>query len=213
MRKVVGLAFLCGSVFLGLILHAGGRVGLRIAANEVVKANVGPHADRAANHLGYFVLGVVLLCVSLFLLARTSRARRYWVRWFSPYADEVLSKDSRAPVLLLRAFDDDDRIEVSVSGLRQSWIPGKQIHTLEQALSACLSRYGPVIAIGRPKEWAPPVGAARLYVKDDWQEKVLRLVRESQIVVVILGRTEGLLWELEQLMTLLADPDQILPVL
>jgi hypothetical protein len=65
-----------------------------------------------------------------------------------------------------------------------------------------LNDYGPVIAIGRPGEWAPPLGAARKYVTDDWQGEVLDLINKCQLIVVILGKTNGLAWEIQQLIRL-----------
>ena len=57
---------------------------------------------------------------------------------------------------------------------------------------------GPVRAISDPSETVPPPGAARLGLEDgDWLESVVRLMRESCLVVLRSGSTPGLIKELK----------------
>jgi hypothetical protein len=66
-----------------------------------------------------------------------------------------------------------------------------------------LRRHGPVIAIGRPGEKLPPLGAARAYVDDKlWQAEVTKLAQESRLVVLLLDRTSGVAWEFCRLVEL-----------
>jgi hypothetical protein len=60
---------------------------------------------------------------------------------------------------------------------------------------------GRVIALGRPGETLPPVGAERLYLgHDDWQPVVANLLASATLVVVYVDTLgEGLKWELRQL--------------
>jgi len=61
---------------------------------------------------------------------------------------------------------------------------------------------GPVIAIGKPGEPLPELGAARLYVGDaDWKAKVIDLMARSRLVIIRTGSTPNLEWEIEQAMT------------
>jgi hypothetical protein len=72
--------------------------------------------------------------------------------------------------------------------------------TAEELLAKRLGKLGPVIAIGRPGEPLPPLGAARFYVSHErWQEKVADVLRASQMVVWMTGVTKGLRWELDYL--------------
>ena len=90
---------------------------------------------------------------------------------------------SRRPIFYLRAFALDTHL---------------QQH--EEAVVRELRKVGPVIAIGRPGEPLPPLGAARFYVDDaHWKAKVADVVRVAQLVVWTTGVTEGLRWEIMHL--------------
>ena len=122
-------------------------------------------------------------------------------------AKELRSLDRRPPILLLRSFGDDER---TVLGFSLVSLGSK---TLEEAIVAGLSRYGPVIAIGRPGEELPPLGAAREYIgHDDWKVRVNDLMAESQLCVMILGTSEGLIWELRQLWRWLHEKDILIVI-
>jgi hypothetical protein len=79
-----------------------------------------------------------------------------------------------------------------------------------------------VIAIGRPGESIPPLGAARMYIEDaDWQSTVSSLMEKATAVVILLfthnADTQappppGLRWELEEAFSLLS-PHQLLLVM
>ena len=67
----------------------------------------------------------------------------------------------------------------------------------DEFLENSLRSYGPVVAIGRPKEALPSLGAAREYASDDdWVSLVETRIREAQLVVAILGGTESFAWEM-----------------
>jgi hypothetical protein len=130
---------------------------------------------------------------------------RYGLRHIAPSAAAVQQEDLRATILLLRSFADENikiprRINRFI-GFYMLFFPMR----LDEFLEENLHSYGPVIAIGRPKESLPPLGAAREYVSDDaWESLVERRIGESQAVVAILGHTEGLAWEMSAIMRLSA---------
>jgi len=63
-----------------------------------------------------------------------------------------------------------------------------------------LSPFGPLVAIGRPEEPLSPLGAGRDYVPDsDWQDEVRQRIQAAAIVVLIIGTSQGLAWELARL--------------
>jgi len=108
---------------------------------------------------------------------------------------EARRRDPRPPVLLLRSFHDDVLPLGSPAPRRGSDRPT----TFEEVLTGQLWRRGPVIAIGRPGERIPPMGAARDYYSDAiWQTEAERMVRESQAIVMIVGITPGLGWEMRR---------------
>ena len=64
-----------------------------------------------------------------------------------------------------------------------------------------MTRVGPVVAIGKPGEPLPELGAARLYVGDaDWKAKVTDMMARSRLVIIRTGSTPNLEWEIEQAM-------------
>lgn len=110
-------------------------------------------------------------------------------------ATELLAKDSRRPILYLRSFKDDEQYRSN----NCNGIYFDNGQSFEESLVAELKRTGPVVAIGHPDEKLPPIGAARAYVGDDWQNEVARLINECFAVVLMLGPTKGVHWEVSQL--------------
>lgn len=102
--------------------------------------------------------------------------------------------DPRPPVLYLRSFEDDGRAPKypnlgNLLGSAMYW-------TDEHRLVEGLKTIGPVIAIGKPGEGAPQVGAARTYAsQSEWQEEVRNRMKSAHVVVVRCATTQGLLWE------------------
>lgn len=117
-------------------------------------------------------------------------------------ASEVLRRDSRPPILYLRSFDDDG------TGMK---IPNEAVSkTFEERLAQALGKLGPVVAIGKPGENLPELGAARMYVDDDsWQSTVKSLIGRAQFVIFRAGETEGLRWEV-QTATRSLDPEKLI---
>ncbi|MEM6899819.1 MAG: hypothetical protein AAF583_08620 [Pseudomonadota bacterium] len=126
---------------------------------------------------------------------------------------EILEKDARAPILYLRSFDDDRgglktwwlrgplKLAGAIkSGSKTSTVSKKTLvgATSEDALVASFNKIGPVVAIGRPDETLPTLGAARIYMDESgWQDAVTGIAREAQYVVLGMGATGGLRWEYE----------------
>lgn len=108
-------------------------------------------------------------------------------------AEEVLRRDERPPVLLLRSFSDDDLIDPTYT-ITYQVVPGRY----EDRLVSALTPLGPVVALGRPGEQDPQLGAARLYVKDEhWRRAITYLMKRSTAVVAVVGGSPGLWWEIE----------------
>src|SRR5262249_32101397 len=104
-----------------------------------------------------------------------------------PDAATLLKADERAPIVLLRSFQDDEKSVKRRSVLARLlfWGFGRHIR-LEQAIAGELSRFGPFVAIGEPGERLPDLGAARAYFSDDeWQAAVLDWIGRARTIVVI----------------------------
>ena len=105
--------------------------------------------------------------------------------------------DRRPPVLLLRSFDDD--MMVFQKGARDNNRANLHRHgmTFERVIEDYLAPFGPFIAIGRPDEPLSPLGAARDYVPDrTWQGEVEQRLRDASIIVLVIGTSQGLAWEI-----------------
>jgi hypothetical protein len=151
------------------------------------------------------VLGVSTVVAWLFfgLAAMTYRQAR---RHAMPPAGEVLRRDPRLPVLYLRSFR-DDHLKVRVGGpRRRSWLDSfahPRMDRFEEVLAWNLWQFGPVIALSLPGQKLPPLGASRAQLSDqDWQHQIELWMRQAQVIVIVLGRTEGLAWEIGRLVEL-----------
>lgn len=126
----------------------------------------------------------LLLCLpfSIFLVVRFMQ---FMLRMRSGSARAALLTDPRRPVLYLRSFGFDERLNSS------------SVESPEQVLAGRFGQLGPVVAVGRPNERLPPIGAARFYTTDDnWHQKVTELVSAAKYIVWVTGATKGLAWEL-----------------
>ena len=120
-------------------------------------------------------------------------------------AEQLLATDPRPPVVYLRSFEVDSQLVLRPDGF---WKRALTIlfdyavtFSPEQELAEILNRVGPVIAIGKPGEPLPELGAARLYVSDaDWKAKVTDMMARSGLVIIRTGSTPNLQWEIEQTM-------------
>jgi hypothetical protein len=122
------------------------------------------------------------------------------------------------PVVYLRSFADDAGspwrliIQGGLGGA-PGLLMTLRTRTPEGLMCEKLSPLGPIMAIGRPGEAMPPLGATRMYVRDpDWQTVAADLIDRSRVLVLRAGETAGLLWELKQVMKRL-DPHQVLILL
>jgi hypothetical protein len=132
------------------------------------------------------------------VLAVAGGAALLWARRRSARRGAVVRRgDSRPPVLLLRSFGDDMmRLETGAKWTRTNDILRRGM-TFERIVVKHLDSIGPVIAIGKPGEALAPLGAARDYVGDEvWQQEVEQRMREAALIVLMLGTSEGLAWEL-----------------
>jgi hypothetical protein len=142
---------------------------------------------------------IVVLGLVIWLAHRAAKLQQ-------PSADALYAADKRLPVLLLRSFNDED-LEVpsalanaTAYGLIKDPARRKGHIRLEEAIADQLLTIGPLVAIGKPGERLPHLGAARNYYKDaDWQEAARRWMSNARIIVVVAGLSGGLRWELDEI--------------
>jgi hypothetical protein len=125
-------------------------------------------------------------------------------------AQDLLIRDNRPPVVYLRSFQDDAVAaegSLNVMPLGGGFIMGGMVAILdslggimseEEQLAEALKDVGPFIAIGRPGEKLPQLGASRMYLPDsEWRGKVSDLMSRASLVVLRAGKSDGLLWEVQ----------------
>ena len=168
---------------------------LVLAASELVDSG----ALTAAEVPWYLLLAFIPL---LMLAARSGILlfRSGWKHDASTAAD-ARAKDPRPPVVYFRSFDADSQIIVApgrgLSRTRFLWYTAGV--SPEQEMAFIVGQVGPLVAIGKPGERLPELGAARIYVPDDqWRDVVTTWMSEAALIVFRAGATEGLWWEVEQ---------------
>jgi hypothetical protein len=146
------------------------------------------------------VAGSLLLATGFYGLGRIAdlglRLRERGRRLLSRDGRTLLGKRrDEPPVLLLRSFDDEELQDPRPLSL--------YMRRYEESLSRVLDKFGPVITIGRPGDSLSFGGAGRLYVsEEDWQHAVRYFMSRAGVVVIIVGRSEGLWWEISQAFSL-----------
>jgi hypothetical protein len=129
--------------------------------------------------------------------------QRYGERFLQQPADEVLLRDGRRPVLYLRSFSDDLTSQPTLRFISPYKIRAEELLVLLNVL-------GPFVAIGRPGEALPLLGANRWYVSDsDWKHRVAELMAACRLTVILArAATQGLEWEITQA-RLILSPTQL----
>lgn len=101
-------------------------------------------------------------------------------------------------------------MSVAVNAIRLAWSRSNWGGSMgEVMLIEPLETLGPVVAVGRPRERVPPVGAARIYAGDNWQDVVRTMLDKAQLVLMFAGSTPGFQWE----MTHIFDREPFIPTL
>jgi hypothetical protein len=133
--------------------------------------------------------GVILLA-----RAPVDLARRYALAHPAP--------ERHYDIVFLRSFQDDG-LSIRARGDSRGIVDRltmRHRHGYERLLVASMQHFGPVVAIGEPRERLPPMGAFRLYYEDDeWQDAVTRMLSAARFVVLSLGETPSVGWEITKL--------------
>lgn len=104
-------------------------------------------------------------------------------------ARRLVQRPGERSVLLLRSFEDEELVDPRPLNFFQQ--------RYEENLIRVLNKLGPVITVGRPGDDLGFSGAARFYVSDDnWQQAIRYLMTHTAAVVIIVGGTGGLWWEI-----------------
>ena len=117
----------------------------------------------------------------------------YARHYLRPDFRTILANDHRPPVVFLRSFADDEQLKYQRAD--SSWYD----FSLESRLGDHFSSIGPFIAVGKPGDKAPHLGAARAAFSDEeWQGAVINWMSQAALIVVMIGRTHWVDWELRR---------------
>lgn len=146
----------------------------------------------------------VLVCASAVLaMIAASWLVEHSKRLLVPLAEEILDKDERKPVLYLRPFGIDAKVDLGEVENVAATPGGASFYHTRSRVEDCLAHLnavGPLIAIGKPGE-LPQTGAYRLYVSDAlWQQAITDLLPHAELVVLSWGQSLGIEWELQEVL-------------
>jgi hypothetical protein len=148
-------------------------------------------------YLFFLPLAALVVCLVLGWLGQLV------VRRLLRFSLEALQQaDTRPPVLSLRGFRDDQvplrAPKVALFGRVLEL--GRRSNSLDQLLLEEATSSGPVVGLGSPTDKRPPYGAARGYFTGEtWQAAVANLAAASAFTVICIDNTDGVWWEVEQL--------------
>jgi hypothetical protein len=186
---VSGVFIYLGQVIQGLALVLVGAV-LLLAPGEIAR-----FSDAGADALLILFLTPVLIVLLMLVSAGLRNLGRLVSR---QSLEKQVGRDDRPPILFLRGFK-DDQATLPRGGILHRFLRvefGRR--RLDHVLVEEFSRFGPVVALGRPGQRSLPFGAARIYVQhDDWQAKVLELAERSAHIVLVADDGAGVAWEIE----------------
>jgi len=108
-------------------------------------------------------------------------------------------KDKRKPIVYLRAFEQDKFfLSKNIFSKIILYLQGRT--KLDPIMLEECSTIGPVIALGNPKKKKAPYGPPRYYAKDEeWRDYVHGILRDARYIYMFLQNTDGVKWEVEQL--------------
>lgn len=132
-------------------------------------------------------------------------------------AEYALEQDERPPIVYLRPFE-SDRMQVVPSFRSRQRVRvfantvgiGGARKTYEQRLGAILSAVAPFVTIGDPTETLPRLGAQRLYATDaEWRHTVDDLLERGDTIILHVGDSPGLSWEVDRIVAL-DEPERVI---
>ena len=134
------------------------------------------------------------------------------------------------PILYLRPFASDDAVTQQpgvpvflslFDSWNRAWMSVSSIHGLpryEELLAYAFKRVGNVVTLGDPTERLPLLGATRIYAAtpeppktpdaEDWKLEVAAQILNARLVLLHIGTSGALWWEIEKIVEV-ADPQRV----
>jgi hypothetical protein len=125
-------------------------------------------------------------------------------------AEQVFESDPRPPIVYLRPFDFDRNSSIATMGGTGRLFALGGTKTYEQRVARALRRVAPTVAVGDPTEGLPELGVVRLYADDaKWQRTIEDLTGRGGTIILHVGDSEGLAWEVSHVVGL-GQPERII---
>ncbi len=192
----------------GILFQALGAVVFLIGAVLLMLINPGSSSKSIVELISPHAYINIPLAIIFGLITASSfvigiKIFNYGRRLRMPLASDAVPR-GKPYVLYLRSFKSDPiTADVPIEGVGQYKVP-MSFTTEEEKLFKALKVVGVGLAIGEPGDMLPPLGFYRIYVTNDiWMTKVRELMLEAQMVVLRIGESDGLLWELQEAKKLL----------
>lgn len=114
-------------------------------------------------------------------------------------ARELIDQCGRKPIVYLRAFQDDST-SIKHSLALQTWVTGEAGRMrLEQSIADALFPVAPFVALSSPRTTLAQGAVKERVEGSQWQQVVTDWIEKSELVVMLLGNTTNLKWELDQI--------------
>lgn len=199
--------------------HALVRAGWIVRLGGMVGLSSGRLVDEAPQHLSlgwsltvalaFDLLGVLIIAASFPMIRIGSQFSARIITSF----DELIGQRY---VLYLRSFAYDRAMAAAPPSPGGWWMvsPIEMMGfgvTVEDVLVRQFAEIGPVVAIGRPGERLPMIGARRGYLPTAyWQDAVSGLLRGSDVVMMMASLGHGTIWEFTEAVRTVAPTRLIL---
>jgi hypothetical protein len=145
--------------------------------------------------LNLVLTAVLAAVISVAVFVALFRAKQY----LQTSADSLLGRDKRPPILFLRSFSDDPKVNAA-AGITHEGLAQLIDLSVETRLANHFMCFGPFIAISSPQETVPQVGAARVKLSDaEWQVAVTDWMETASVIVMYAGTTPWVGWELQRI--------------
>lgn len=189
-----GLLMLAGAAFT-LALAAAGGVLLFLYVFQFFVGTLPADAARSFGAL-LFIAGMVLVGLSALPYTLTRRLSLLLAR-------KALKADGRVEVLFLRSWVDDHLRMRARRASRHALLERlsfRRWDRFEEIVVDEAWKRGPVRAVAQPGTRLPPLGAVREHLPDEeWEERVEKYIRKSALVIMTVGRTEGVIEEMHMI--------------
>ena len=177
------------------------RVGTLMIAAGILVWPVGAMVAAVLSFLPGLTLVILAPMVTFAITGVSAAFLRRGGKMRVKAAEQVLDTDPRPPIVYLRPFEFDHASRAATY---------HDIKTYEVEITRALRSVAPVVAIGDPTEELPELGSVRIYADDaEWERKIEDLTSRGGTIILHVGDSAGLAWEVSHVVGL-GQPERII---